>query len=177
MPQHRRCWRFEICTAGLTCEATGGGDGGLRRRGCLAVRGQLYRGIRAPRRSQRFLVELQERTGRFGPALHPEKTRPLGSGRLLTEQRRRVGRQARDDRFLGFTHICARTVRGLFTHERMTSRSRIERRITAIGVEPGRRMHATVPEVGRWLGAVVRGRNRYCGVSGTSARLRRCRIA
>jgi len=119
-----------------------------------------------------FLAALQERMGRFGLALHPDKTRLIEFGRhaVRNRQQRGEGKPETFD-FLGFTHICGRTAKGRFMVKRRTQRQRMQRKLKEIGVELRRRMHARVPEVGRWLGAVVRGHNQYYGVPGNSPTL------
>jgi len=47
--------------------------------------------------AERFLRELQERMGKFGLALHPDKTRLIEFGRFAAENRRKAwGTQAGD---------------------------------------------------------------------------------
>ncbi len=64
--------------------------------------------------------------------------------------------------FLGFTHICVKKrSNGRFTVLRQTIRKRLQ---TKLNTELQRRMHDPIPEVGKWLQAVVRGHIRYYGV-------------
>jgi hypothetical protein len=73
--------------------------------------------------------------------------------------------------FLGFTHVCAKTRKGRFAVLRRTSRKRLRRKLRVIKIELRRRMHVHVPEVGKWLGTVLRGRFNYYGVPQNSAAL------
>ena len=68
--------------------------------------------------------------------------------------------------FLGFTHICGRTSKNRFTVLRQTIRKRLQAKLQAVKTELRRRMHEPIPEVGKWLKAVVGGHIRYYGVPG-----------
>jgi len=115
--------------------------------------------------ARRFWAELAERFAKFGLELHPAKTRLLEFGRYAAEDRRRNGRGKPDNfDFLGFTHVCVKNRKGRFEVLRLTSRKRVRRKLRAIKFELKRRLHAPVPEVGKWLGAVVRGHVNYYGV-------------
>jgi RNA-directed DNA polymerase len=115
--------------------------------------------------AERFLAELRERFARFGLALHPEKSRLIEFGRHATERRRARGLGQPDTfNFLGFTHCCAKTRRGGFTVLRQTMRQRWQAKLQAVKLELQRRMHLSIPEVGAYLRAVVRGHVNYFGV-------------
>ena len=116
--------------------------------------------------AERFLTELRERFARFGLELHPEKTRLIEFGR-----RARRNREDRGDRgapgsfnFLGFTHSCGKTRKGGFTVLRQTMRKRWQAKLKAVKTELKARMHDPIPEVGKYLRAVVLGHVRYYGV-------------
>ncbi len=116
--------------------------------------------------AERFLTELRERFARFGLELHPEKTRLIEFGR-----RARRNREDRGDRgapgsfnFLGFTHSCGKTRKGSFTVLRQTMRKRWQAKLKAVKAELKARMHDPIPEVGKYLRAVVLGHVRYYGV-------------
>ena len=67
--------------------------------------------------------------------------------------------------FLGFTHICVKKrSNGRFTVLRQTIRKRLQAKLNEVKAELQRRMHEPVPELGKWLRAVVRGHIRYYGV-------------
>jgi group II intron reverse transcriptase/maturase len=115
--------------------------------------------------ARRFWVDLAERFAKFGLELHPDKTRLLEFGRHAAEDRKRNGRGKPENfDFLGFTHVCGKTRKGWFEVLRLTSRKRVRRKLRAIKIELRRRLHVPVPEVGKWLGAVVRGHLNYYGV-------------
>ncbi|HJY47547.1 MAG TPA: group II intron reverse transcriptase/maturase [Stellaceae bacterium] len=114
----------------------------------------------------RFRQELAERLGKFGLELHPEKTRLLEFGPFAAENRKRRG-QGKPETFdfLGFAHICAKKrSNGRFTVLRQTIRKRLQAKLNAVKAELRRRLHDPIPEVGKWLGAVVGGHIRYYGV-------------
>ena len=67
--------------------------------------------------------------------------------------------------FLGFTHICAKKrSNGRFTVLRQTIRKRLQTKLNEVKAELQRRMHEPIPELGKWLQAVLRGHIRYYGV-------------
>jgi len=58
--------------------------------------------------------------------------------------------------FLGFTHGCGKTTsNGRFTVLRQTIRQRLQAKLSEVKAELKRRMHDPIPELGRWLRAVV----------------------
>ena len=58
---------------------------------------------------------------------------------------------------------------------RKTMRQRVQRKLKRVKAELRHRLHDPVPEVGRWLGAVVRGHVAYYGVPDNSQCIRRFR--
>ena len=116
--------------------------------------------------AERLHTELTERLRQFRLELHPEKTRLIEFGPYAIENRKRVGlRKPETFNFLGFTHICGKKKsNGRFTVLRQTIRMRLQAKLKAVKTELKRRMHDSVPTVGKWLGSVVRGHIRYYGV-------------
>ena len=115
--------------------------------------------------AERFLIELRARFAEFGLELHSDKTRLIEFGRYAEQNRRRRGDGKPDTfDFLGFTHSCGKTRKGSFTVLRQTMRKRWQAKLKAVKAELRRRMHASVPEQGAYLGSVVRGHARYYGV-------------
>ena len=115
--------------------------------------------------AERFQEELAERFRRFNLELHPDKTRLIEFGRFAVENRQRRG-QGKPETFdfLGFTHICSKKRNGKFTMLRQTVKKRLRMKLHFVKGELRRRLHDSIPEVGRWLGAVVRGHCQYYGV-------------
>jgi len=108
--------------------------------------------------ARRFWDAMRERLVKFGLELHDEKTRLLEFGRNASGRRRRQGLGKPETfNFLGFTFICGRSRRGAFLLRRQTRRDRMRAKLREVKAELRRRMHATIPEQGRWLQAVVRG--------------------
>jgi group II intron reverse transcriptase/maturase len=115
--------------------------------------------------AERFLAALRERFARFGLELHPEKTRLLEFGPYAAENRRRAGKGKPETfNFLGFTHICGKKRNGRFTVVRQTIRQRLQAKLSEVKAELRRRLHDPIPQVGAWLGSVVRGHVQYYGV-------------
>jgi RNA-directed DNA polymerase len=115
--------------------------------------------------ARRFWADLAERLAKFGLELHPEKTRLLEFGRFAAENRERSGRGKPESfDFLGFTHVCGKSRNGKFSLLRRTSRKKMRRKLREVKTELRRRLHRPVPEVGKWLGAVIQGHVNYYGV-------------
>ncbi|MGH9892409.1 MAG: group II intron reverse transcriptase/maturase [bacterium] len=114
---------------------------------------------------ERFLAELRDRLVQFGLELHPEKTRLIQFGRFAAEDRRRrgLGKPETFD-FLGLTHISGKTSKGKFTVRRKTVRKRFQAKLKAVKAALRRRLDWSIPKMGAYLGAVVRGHVAYYGV-------------
>lgn len=123
-------------------------------------------GFQSKTEAEAFLVALRERLTRFGLELHPDKTRLIEFGPFADHHRRGRGQGKPETfNFLGFTHICSRKrSNGRFTVLRQTQRSRLQGKLAEVKAELKRRMHGPVPEVGQWLGSVLRGHLQYYGV-------------
>ena len=108
--------------------------------------------------AERFLAELRERVEKFALSLHPEKTRLIELGRHAAERRaaRDLGKPETFN-IQGFTHICGRSRRGGFLLRRKTRRDRMRAKLRTLKAELKQRMHAPIPQQGRWLAQVVRG--------------------
>jgi group II intron reverse transcriptase/maturase len=126
--------------------------------------------------AERFLAALRERLSQFGLTLHPDKTRLLEFGRYAAERRQRRGqRKPETFQFLGFTHACGRTRAGEFAVRRSTAGPRLRAKLREVKAELRHRWHDPIPEVGQWLGSVVRGHCQYYGVPGNSRAIVRFR--
>lgn len=113
----------------------------------------------------RFLEELRERLAAFSLELHPDKTRLLEFGRFAIANRRRR-RQGKPETFgfLGFTHICGRSRRGRAMLLRRTSRKRLQAKLQSIQRSLRRNLNWSVPRMGKYLRALLRGHVAYYGV-------------
>src|SRR6266851_2402671 len=126
--------------------------------------------------AERFLIAVRERLGQFGLMLHPDKTRLLEFGRFAAANRQQRGEKKPETfQFLGFAHVCGRTRAGRFAVQRQTVGQRLRAKLTEVSEELRRRWHAPIPEVGRWLGSVVRGHCQYYGIHGNSHAIKRFR--
>src|SRR6266700_2525503 len=108
--------------------------------------------------AERFRADLGERLAKFGLELKAEKTRLIEFGRFAARNRARrgLGKPETFD-FLGFTHICAKTRTGRYTVKRITITKRMRAKLKEVKAELMQRLHQPIPEVGQWLGSVVRG--------------------
>jgi group II intron reverse transcriptase/maturase len=125
-------------------------------------------GFRFKSDAEQFHRELAERFQKFKLELHPEKTRLIEFGPFAAQNRKVAGKRRPETfNFLGFTHICAKKrSNGRFTVNRRTIAKRARTKLSELKIELRRRLHDPVPDVGKWLGSVVGGHNRYYGVPG-----------
>src|SRR5437762_388554 len=123
-------------------------------------------GFQSKAEAEQFRAELTERMQKFNLELHPEKTRLLEFGPFAINNRQRRGEGKPETfNFLGFTHICVKKrSNGMYTVLRQTIRKRLQAKLNGVKAELQRRMHEPIPELGKWLQAVVRGHIRYYGV-------------
>jgi RNA-directed DNA polymerase len=122
--------------------------------------------------ARRFLDDMRRRLEAFALSLHPDKTRIIEFGRHAAADRasRGLGKPETFN-FLGFTHICAKSRRGRFLLKRRTRRDRLRAKLQQVKDALRRRMHQPIPEVGKWLGQVVRGYFNYHAVPSNSSAL------
>lgn len=122
--------------------------------------------------AEAFLAAMRERLAQFGLTLHPDKTRLIEFGRFAAENRKRRGEGKPETfDFLGFTHCCGKTRKGWFKILRLTVKKRMRATLKAIREKLRSKMHQPVPQVGKWLGSVVRGYFNYFAVPGNEYRL------
>jgi len=133
-------------------------------------------GFRHRTEAEEFLRALRERLRRCGLELHPDKTRLLEFGRYAVQNRQERGqRKPETFQFLGLVHSCGRTRKGEFTVRRQTAGERLRAKLKQVKAELKRRRHDPIPEVGAWLGSVVRGHSQYYGIPGNWRAIRRFR--
>ena len=115
--------------------------------------------------ARRFWDAMRARFEQFGLELHEGKTRLIEFGRHAAARRRRRG-LGKPETFtcLGFTFICGQSRRGEFSLQRKTRADRMQAKLQDIKVQLRRRMHASIPEQGRWLKSVVTGYFAYHAV-------------
>ena len=119
-------------------------------------------------RAEKFLEDLKFRIQKFGLTLHPNKTRMIEFGRFAAENRKRKGISKPETfDFLGFTHVCSKTLKGgKFTIIRKTIKKRMRSKLQEIKMELMRRRHEPVATLGKWLRSVVQGYFNYYAVPG-----------
>jgi nucleoid DNA-binding protein len=99
--------------------------------------------------AERFLAEMRERLARFALTLHGEKTRLIRFGRFAAQNRKERGEGKPETfNFLGFTHICGRSLSGRFLLLRRTRRDRMQARLKATEEGLRRRMHEPIKSKG-----------------------------
>jgi len=119
--------------------------------------------------AKQFLGDLRERFAKFALELAREKTRLVEFGRFAAQRRkaRGLGKPETFD-FLGFTHICGKNSIGRFMLRRITIKKRMRAKLQFVKHELKQRRHQSIPEQGKWLGAVVRGHCNYYAVPGNT---------
>ena len=99
--------------------------------------------------AQRFHADLQQRMKKFELSLHPDKTRLIEFGRFAAANRARRGLGKPETfNFLGLTHICGRSRKGLFQLKRKSRRDRMRAKLRALKEEPRRRMPEPISQRG-----------------------------
>jgi group II intron reverse transcriptase/maturase len=113
--------------------------------------------------ADRFLELLGARLGKFGLTLHPTKTRLIEFGRFAAENRRKRGEGKPETfDFLGFTHICSKTlVTRKFKLLRKTISKRLIAKLKDLRKALRKRINWSIKDVGKWLGRVVKGYFNY----------------
>lgn len=128
--------------------------------------------------ARRVLAVLSKRFGKYGLALHPEKTRLVPfqrppSGRPPSGGSR-VGKPGTFD-LLGFTHYWARSRRGYWVVKQKTAKNRLNRAIRRIADWCRTHRHLPLKEQQAILVQKLRGHCEYYGLSGNSLALGRFR--
>jgi len=120
--------------------------------------------------AKQFLSELRVRLAKFSLELAPEKTRLVEFGRFAAQRRQARGLTKPETfDFLGFTHICGKNKLGRFMLRRTTIKKKMRSKLQSVKDELKKRRHQSIPEQGRWLGAVVRGHCNYYAVPGNTS--------
>jgi len=118
--------------------------------------------------ARRVLEVLPKRFGKYGLALHPDKTRLIPFRRPL--RKADGGAKDRDNRpgtfdLLGFTHYWGRTRRGGWTVVRKTAAKRLSRAVRSIAQWCRTNRHLPVCEQHAILSQKVRGHYAYYGIT------------
>jgi group II intron reverse transcriptase/maturase len=122
--------------------------------------------------ARRFRDAMRERLRTFSLSLHPEKTRLIEFGRFAAQNRERRGLGKPETfKFLGFVHICGKSLRGDFQIRRKSRRDRMSAKLREIKDALRQRLHVPIPEVGKWLAQIVAGYFAYHAVPTNSTAL------
>ena len=115
--------------------------------------------------AERFRTALRDRLKQFNLELSEEKTRLIEFGRFAASNREKRGESKPETfNFLGFTHICGTTRKGMFCVLRKTMTKKVSAKLKALSGELRKRLHHRVAEVGQWLRTVLVGHYQYYGV-------------
>ena len=121
---------------------------------------------------ERVMKVLPKRLGKYGLALHPEKTRVVDFRR---PSEREPGRQPATFDFLGFTHHWARSRRGRWVVKRKTAQKRFTRALKAVSQWCRANLHRPLAEQQQALARKLTGHYNYYGITGNSNALSRFR--
>jgi len=122
--------------------------------------------------AKRVMEVLGSRLGRFGLTLHPDKTR------FIDFRPERKGGTHPDCKeppfdFLGFTHIWAKSARGMNVVRQRTAKSRLARAVLAVKDWCRTNRHRPLPEQHVKLSAMLLGHYAYYGITGNAWQLAR----
>lgn len=123
--------------------------------------------------ARRVYDVLPKRFGKYGLALHPDKTRLIDFRKPRSPQ----GGGPGSFDLLGFTHLWARTRSGGFAVQRRTARSRFSRAIKRVAEWCRVHRHRPIPEQHAKLSKMLRGHCAYYGITWNSVALSRFRRA
>ena len=124
--------------------------------------------------ARRVMEVLPKRFGKYGLALHPDKTRLIPFRR--PPRKGDGGKDGRNDRpgtfdLLGFTHYWGRTRRGGWSVMRKTASKRLSRAVRSIAKWCRTNRHRPVCEQHATLSQKVRGHYAYYGITGNARAL------
>jgi RNA-directed DNA polymerase len=129
--------------------------------------------------ARRVLEVLPKRFGRYGLAIHPEKTRLVPFRSPAASDGGASGKGGPPGTFdlLGFTHYWGRSLKGNWVVKRRTAGSRLQRAIRNIADWCRFNRHRPIPEQHRTLRQKLLGHFAYFGITGNVEALRRFRDA
>jgi RNA-directed DNA polymerase len=121
--------------------------------------------------AKRVIDVLGKRLQRYGLKLHPDKTR-LVDFRIYRPGACHPDTGGTTFDFLGFSHIWAKTQKGLNGVRQVTAKSRYARALAAVGEWCRHNRHLSLREQHAHLSQMMRGHYAYYGISGNSRRIR-----
>lgn len=119
--------------------------------------------------ARRVLAVLPKRLGKYGLAIHPEKTRLIAFQRSVNAVGGKdveVGPRAGTFTFLGFTHYWGRSPQGRWVVRRKTASSRLSRALQSIALWCRANRHCPIKEQQHKLSEKLRGHFAYYGITG-----------
>jgi RNA-directed DNA polymerase len=135
-------------------------------------------GFACERDARRVLDVLPKRFGKYGLALHPDKTRLVPFHRPASQNSTKDsssrGQPGSFD-LLGFTHYWGRSRKGFWVVKRKTARGRLSRALTKIAQWCRLNRHQPLAEQHQTLGQKLRGHFAYYGITGNGLSLTRFR--
>ncbi len=159
-----------------------GANGHARAGTALRYADDFVMGFAFKEGAQRTLNVLPKRFGKYGLALHPDKTRMVAFGK--PPQRgpslKRGGSSGWGPgsfQFLGFTHYWGRSRKGNWVVQRKTASSRLSRAITTVAQWCRRHRHLPIAEQQCHLSHKLRGHYAYYGITGNARSLSRFHLA
>jgi group II intron reverse transcriptase/maturase len=120
---------------------------------------------------RRVLEVLGKRLGRFGLALHPDKTRMIDF-RFKRPQGRHPATQGTTFDFLGFTHVWGKSRNDKNVVRQRTAKARYARALRRVHDWCKRNRHRPLPEQRTRIGRMMQGHYAYYGITGNGRRLR-----
>jgi RNA-directed DNA polymerase len=124
--------------------------------------------------ARRVLAVLAQRLGKYGLAIHPQKTRLIAfqePAQGVCGKGAGSGPPAGTFTFLGFTHYWGRSPRGRWVVKRKTAPSRLSRALRSIALWCRANRHRPVKEQQHMLSQKLRGHFAYYGITGNSRSL------
>lgn len=119
--------------------------------------------------ARRVLAVLPQRLGKYGLAIHPDKTRLIPfqePAKAAWERDAGSGPPAGTFTFLGFAHYWGRSPRGRWVVKRKTASSRLSRALQRIALWCRTNRHRPVKEQQQILSQKLRGHFAYYGITG-----------
>lgn len=117
--------------------------------------------------AEKFGIMLRERLSKFGLKISEKKSRIVGFGRYAQQNAKAQGKKVETFDFLGFTHYCGKTRRGMFMVGRKTSAKKFSQKMKAINLWlKGIRNMVELKEWWRVLKQKLAGHYIYYGISG-----------
>lgn len=125
--------------------------------------------------ARRVLAVLPKRFGKYGLALHPDKTKLLDFRNLKTRKGSDDDQGPGSFDFLSFTHHWAKSRKGYWVVKQKTSKSRFTRALERMKEWCRKNRHRPISEQHKALCRKLRGYAGYFGITGNSRALKRYR--